>query len=173
VVQISGRTNDIKLALTEYQYSMLMDLVRVLPRAFDNGPSELDVEGQEITMATPAGQLHQDAQSGNKGSTLVERQSIETKGKSAKARTKLEFSFCVPSINLELFDAKAVSRATLHGNSIAKFRMSTAAVTYTNGLDGSVHSEVSLKAITMSNTRAGSSIFREIIPAADYDGYQL
>ena len=144
----------------------------MIPRAFDNSRSDLAVQEQNIVIPTEGGQMAQNDQSRNSQSSSGGILSSEQAGTPAKARTKLDFSFSIPSINLELFDAKAVSKATLHGSNIAKFRMSTAAVTYKADLDGSVLSEVSLKAVTMSNTQAGSSIFREIIPA-DHDGNQL
>ncbi len=147
-----------------------MDVVKIIPRALASQDEELSIKNVQPEVQTAAAGILQ--------TTVLSETSSSTpthdgsKGIALK-RTTLDFSFSIPSINLELLDVNAVSKSTLQGNSIAKFRMSTAAVTYKTSSDGAVESEISLRSITMSNTRRGPSIFREIIPAANHDGNQL
>jgi vacuolar protein sorting-associated protein 13A/C len=149
-----------------------MDIVKVIPRALASQQNDATVEGEDAGVQTPAAQASQTTDSRQISSTTSTFDGSED-STVAGQKTTLDFTFSIPSINLELLDINAVSKATVQGNSIAKFRMSAAAVTYKTCSDGAIQSEVSLRSITMSNTRRGSSIFREIIPAANHDGNQL
>lgn len=144
-----------------------MDLAKVIPRTFASQSHELAVEGEEIVVDTPTGL----------GSAVVTPKSSKRPPSSTdqvKAGARgVKVAFNIPSINLELYDGEAVSSTSLQGHSIAKFRLNYAKMAYHSKTDGGSDLEVSLRSITMSNTRAGSSIFREIIPPAEHDGNQL
>lgn len=87
--------------------------------------------------------------------------------------TSLDFVFSVGSIALELYTAEAVQEADLKGSSIARFALTQTHVGMKRLSSGAMEAEFSLKALSFSNTRAGSSVFRDIIPSAEHSGKQM
>lgn len=91
----------------------------------------------------------------------------------ATAINRLAFRFSIPSINLEVYGSQALSASKLKEASISRFRLGKASLDYKTMSDDSVQAEVSLKSFTMTNTRPGKSVYRELIPQAKHDGDQL
>lgn len=161
-IHIVGSTNIFDLTLTQAQYALLLDLSRTVPQALqtvDDTSSAASRDDGKVDTATAKPQIEQqavsaDAARGDKG-------------------LKMTFAFEIPGVSLELYDAQAVTAATLTGHSIARFKLSTVKVGYETRRDGSSKADVSLRAFSISNTRAGQSAYRELIPEIGKDSNQF
>jgi len=159
-----------------------MSLLQSIPRVLDTGeededdttpglPSPISESGTSTGLPTPAPE--------DSDSLAVDlKPELGTvahgkDGEAVKLWRKLDFTFAVSSINLELFDAKVTDSESLKSGSIAKFSLISTRVNFKILSDGSMDAEVMLRDVTMSNTRQGESVWREIIPAAVHDGDQL
>lgn len=92
---------------------------------------------------------------------------------SAAPASALEFTFAVPLVKLELYGPDAVSSATLKQHSIARFSINRTNVAYKTGGDGSMDVKVTVSSINMTNTRAGTSYYRTLIPEGERSGNVL
>ncbi len=165
------KVSEIKLALTEVQYGMLMALSRSIPRAF---------------AGVPEGPVQPESAASNR---RVERPSVkpETYNESAvdlhpeldghpgstNPRTTLDLVFTVNTVKLQLFDRQATTETSLKEHGIARFALSDNSVRVKTLSDGAMEAQVVLRSFTMSNTTPAPSKFREIIPAAQHDRNQF
>jgi vacuolar protein sorting-associated protein 13A/C len=141
------------MTLTQKQYILIMDLAETLPGIFRGNDSEDSPE--QSRSGTPAG---------TQTPADVEQ---------PQAISSMTFDFAIPLIRLEVFGAKAVDSATLASDSIAAFAINTSDVSYKSPGDGSSEVSITVQSISMSNTRPGKSVYREIIPLAKRSGNQL
>jgi vacuolar protein sorting-associated protein 13A/C len=97
-----------------------------------------------------------------------------TKKRSKPAlRLLLSLRFNVPAVRLELFDAKAISKAKLDGHSIIRFEIDDVVSTFDIHADGSQVADVKLAAVTLSNTRPGASLYRDFLPRSTSEDSQM
>jgi vacuolar protein sorting-associated protein 13A/C len=150
-VQIVGQSNGIVMTLTQSQYRLLMALMRDLPASLGDGQ-----ETQPLAIASD-----KDA-----APRPIEKDMLDV-GKQADSSnppSSMHVKFGVPNIRLELFDAKATSRAKLDGHSIIKFEIENVETAYQQQSDGQQAADVKLAAVTLSNTRPGASLYRDFLP---------
>lgn len=86
---------------------------------------------------------------------------------------KVDMDVKIDVVKLQLFDSKATSESDLRDCGIARFALSNSTVRYKQLSTGAGEAEIILKAFTITNTRPGTSKFREIIPAARHDRNQF
>lgn len=160
-----------------------MSLLQSIPRVLDTGdededettpglPSPASESSPSTGVSTPAPEESSDSLAVDLKPELG-TVAHGKDGEAVKLWRKLDFTFAVSSINLELFDAKVTDQESLKSGSIAKFSLISTRVNFKILSDGSMDAEVMLRDVTMSNTRQGESVWREIIPAAVHDGDQL
>lgn len=158
--KIRGRSNDIHMSLTQKQYILAMELLQTLPKAFtgveETDSPESSVSVTPIEATTPGGQATPPLTSPPQD-----------------APKTLDAGFEVPSIRLELFGPKAITEETLKKDSIAAFAINKIGVKYRSEADGASRADVVVKAISMSNTRPGNFVYREMIPEGKRKGNQL
>lgn len=77
------------------------------------------------------------------------------------------------AVKLHLYDEHATSEANRKEHGIVRFALNNSSLRYKMLSSGAAEAQVVLKSFTMSNTRAGASKFREIIPAANHDRNQF
>ena len=163
--------SEIKLALTEVQYGMLIALSRSIPRVF----------------GVPEGSVQAEPAANNRG--VVERPLVKPESSNESAvdlrpeldghlggthpRTTLDLVFTVKTVKLQLFDGQATTEASLKDHGIAKFALSDNSVRVKTLSDGAMEAQVVLRSFTISNTTPAPSKFREIIPAAQHDKNQF
>ena len=163
--------SEIKLALTEVQYGMLMALSQSIPRI----------------LGVPEGSVQVEPAASNRG--VVERSSVKLGPHNESAvdlhpeldghpgsthpRTTLDLVFTVKTVKLQLFDRQATTEANLKDHGIARFALSDNSVRVKTLSDGATEAQVVLRSFTMSNTTPAPSKFREIIPAAQHDRNQF
>lgn len=136
------------MTLTQSQYRLVMALLRDLPTILSaNTDVEVHSSSEVFITDTP-----QTATSPNSGAENVSSSST------------MDVKFDVPMIRLELFDAKAVSKAKLEGHSIIRFEIEDVATLYQKQANGEQMADLRLAAITLSNTRPGTSLYRDFLP---------
>lgn len=149
--------------MTQHQYSLLLDLANSLPAALSSGESVPQEALAESVPSSPATDLVPE----------ISVSAHDEKGTTETIQKKLAFHFTVPSVNLEIYDSEAVSAQSLKNHSIAAFRLGQADIDYKSVSDGSSQAEVAVKSFTMTNTRPGKAVYRELVPEAKHDGNQL
>lgn len=173
MVQVTTDMSDVKLSLTQRQYGLLMDVMDVLPRALSGinddelspeslpeTPADSSFSPTPVTAETPT----------ESGVNLEPELAVVRK---EDIRASLDFVFSVGSIALELYTGEAIQEADLAKHSIARFALTQMHVGLKQLSSGAMEAEFSLRALSFSNTRAGSSVFRDIIPPAEHAGKQV
>lgn len=87
--------------------------------------------------------------------------------------TTLDLVVTIDAVKLRLYDEKATDENNIKDHGIARFALNNNTLRFKMLSDGAGEAQVVLKSFTMSNTRAGNSKFREIIPAAQHDRNQF
>lgn len=170
--------SDVKLSLTQSQYVLLMSIVDTLPRAL-SGVSDADATPDSMpdTPATESGHLTPVSEGAPSEAGVDLEPELSVKKSTGKdgpeVWTTLDFVFSVGSIALELYTGEAHGQADLQQHSIARFALSQTHVGMKQLSDGAMEAEFSLKALSFANTRAGKSVFRDIIPSAEHQGKQV
>jgi len=169
--------SNVKVSLTQRQYVLLMELLEAVPRVL-SGISDADISPESMpdtpidtsTPPTPVNEV-EDSES---GVNLEPELAVAKTNKGDKQIwTTLDLVFSVNSIALELYDGEAQSEDDLAKYSIARFALEQTHVGMKQLSDGAMEAEFSLKALSFSNTRAGGSVFRDIIPSAEHKGKQV
>lgn len=158
--QVVGKSNDIVMTLTQSQYRLIMAILRELPSTLTGNQ-----ESQPQPIAANPGE----------STSLIEMTPAEADAEEqvATASSSLSLRFNVPAIRLELFDAKAISKAMLDGHSIIRFEIDDVLSTFEKGADGSQVADVELAAVTLSNTRPGASLYRDFLPRSTSEESQM
>ncbi len=169
--------SDVKLSLTQRQYMLLMNLVDTLPRALSN-VGDVDVSDEStpdtpLTSSTPPTPVEEESSQDTGADLGPELDVTRMVGEQGQIWTSLDFGFSVASIGLELYGVNAILDNELETHSIAQFTLVQTRVGMKQLSDGAMEAEVSLQTLSFSNTRKGSSIFRDIIPASKHDGKQM
>ncbi|KAI0308206.1 hypothetical protein B0F90DRAFT_1833497 [Multifurca ochricompacta] len=169
-VKVNIKVSDIKLALTEVQYGMLMALSRSLPRILappPEGADQADLSADNRRAGErPLIKYHNE-------STVDLRPELDGHVGSTQPRTTLDIVFTVATVKLQLYDRQATAETNLKDYGIARFALSDNSVRVKMLSDGAMEAQVVLRSFTMSNTAPGLSKFREIIPAAQHDRNQF
>jgi vacuolar protein sorting-associated protein 13A/C len=167
--QMNITVSDVKLALTEVQYGMLMALSQSVPLIFAGAPEgTADAEpstAKQQTVERPDSTFHESA--------VDLHPELEGQSGTAQPRTTLDLVLTIATVKLQLYDRQATSEANLKEHGIARFALSDNSVRVKMLSDGAMEAQVVLRSFTMSNTAPGPSKFREIIPAAQHDRNQF
>jgi vacuolar protein sorting-associated protein 13A/C len=161
--------SDVKLALTEVQYGMLVALSRSVPLILAGAPEgTADAEpstAKQQTIERPDTTLRESA--------VDLYPELEGQSGTAQPRTTLDLVLTIATVKLQLYDRQATSEANLKEHGIARFALSDNSVRLKMLSDGAMEAQVVLRSFTMSNTAPGPSKFREIIPAGQHDRNQF
>lgn len=145
-----GNLSDVKVALTQSQYCLVMDLVQSIPRVLEPDESLDEVEiilpsapGSSAN-TSPSSTLHppeQDSPAVDLGPELGNFARGEN-GEIIRVWKKLDLAFNVSSLSLELFDAETTTQASLKEKSIASFALISTRVNLKMLSDGAMDAEV-------------------------------
>jgi vacuolar protein sorting-associated protein 13A/C len=166
---MSVNVSDVKLALTEIQYGMLVALSRSIPLLFAGAPE--GVSQAEPSKGRAVESSH--AKYHESESAVDLRPELDGQPDSTQPRTTLDLVLTMATVKLQLYDCQATSEANLKEHGIARFALSDNNVRLKILSDGAMETQVVLRSFTMSNTAPGPSKFREIIPAAQHDRNQF
>jgi vacuolar protein sorting-associated protein 13A/C len=166
---MSINVSDVKLALTEIQYGMLVALSRSIPLIFAGAPEVVNQAEPSKGRAVerPHAKYH------DSESAVDLRPELDVQPGSTQPRTTLDLVLTMATVKLQLYDCQATSEANLKEHGIARFALSDNNVRLKMLSDGAMETQVVLRSFTMSNTAPGASKFREIIPAAQHDRNQF
>jgi vacuolar protein sorting-associated protein 13A/C len=149
------------MTLTQSQYRLIMAILRELPATL-TGPQDKQPQVETVDAA--------------KSTSLIEKTPVEVdeeEKQTGTAPSSLSLRFNVPAVRLELFDAKAISKAKLDGHSIIRFEIDDVVSTFDTHADGSQVADVKLAAVTLSNTRPGASLYRDFLPRSTSEDSQM
>lgn len=178
-IQVDIKMSDIRVALTQTQFIILMGLSRSVPAVFataNAADDEVDLSSSKmltVPTETPAPATPEETGALIDLGPEVSMTAIDQSGKHIDVWTSLDLVFSCHAVKLHLYDHDASREENLKECGIARFALVDNIVRYKSLSDGASEAEVVLKSLTMSNTRPGPSKFREIIPAAQHDRNQF
>ncbi|CAE6488407.1 unnamed protein product [Rhizoctonia solani] len=177
---IDIKMSDIRVALTQTQFCILMELARSVPQVFATSEeAEKEAEQSAGKMPTLPVEPSVPATPANENKVLVDLgpeislSATDKEGNPINVWTTLDLVFSCHAVKLHLFDQHAARGDSLKECGIARFALIDNIVRYKSLSDGASEAEVVLKSLTMSNTRPGPTKFREIMPAAQHDRNQF
>lgn len=174
--------SDVKMSLTQRQYVLLMEVVEAIPRALA-GLSEDDEESMpptpltepptpiDLTMASATDSGMNTPMTPVEETDLAPELKIPPGGDSVW--TTLDFEFSVKSIGLEVYNADAITEEDLSKHSIARFSLIGSHLGLKSLSNSAMEAEFTLKTLAFSSTRAGNSVFRDIVPQLANEGDQI
>jgi vacuolar protein sorting-associated protein 13A/C len=168
--QIAVKISDVKLHLTQVQYGLIMALLQSIPRVLAGAPE--GTAQAEAAASTKSNSPSEDDSGDAQVDLEPELRNSCTYGNN-RSWTTLDLVVTVDTIKLRLYDEKATTEDNIKDHGIARFALNNSALRFKMLSDGAGEAQVVLKSFTVSNTRAGNSKFREIIPAADHDRNQF
>ncbi|EJU02006.1 hypothetical protein DACRYDRAFT_22408 [Dacryopinax primogenitus] len=178
--KVTLKISDVKVNLTQNQYLVHMSILQDLPQVFD---TEEDVDDRLITasqsLGSSLGNVSPHAEAEEPQQLLIDLgPELGSVGRSegngiVRLWTKLAVSLDLAAVTLQLYDRKATRKEELQSSGIASFSMNGTSCRLKMMSDGSIESEVVLTSLVMTNLRAGSTRFREMIPAAKHNGRQV
>ncbi|KAI9512588.1 hypothetical protein F5148DRAFT_973480 [Russula earlei] len=169
--EMNVKVSDVKLALTEVQYGMLIALSRSISLIFAGAPLEGAAQAQ--TPTTIQRDVVRFYDKDHNKSAVDSHPELDGQPGSTYPRTTLDLVLTIATVKLHLYGRQATSESTLKEHGIARFALSGNSVRVKMLSDGAMEAQVVLKSFTMSNTIPGPSKFREIIPAAQHDRNQF
>lgn len=177
--QVDIKMSDIRVALTQTQFCILMNLSRSVPAVLATaGEAENEADMSSSNMLTVPTETPAPSTPGETGTLIdlgpeVSMTAVDQTGKRIDVWTTLDLVFSCHAVKLHLYDQNASRDENLKECGISRFALVDNIVRYKTLSDGASEAEVVLKSLTMSNTRPGPSKFREIIPAAQHDRNQF
>lgn len=168
--------SDVKVSLTQAQYILLMRLLQSIPRVLASAPDAEEAAERSskspMVSRTPSSGLIQaePAVDMNPELSLIAH---ADSGQEIRRWNTVDLVFSVDAVRLQLFDKHATRETTLKDSGIVRLSLNESTIRFKSLSDSSTETEVILKSVTINNTRACNSKFREIIPAAQHDRNQF
>lgn len=176
--EITTEMSDVKLSLTERQYCLVMSVLESIPRALssleddedDSIPPTPISPSEPPTPITEEAPTPTDAQSETQTSLIPE---LALATKSTDVWTSLDLVFSVKSVMMELFGKEALEPSDLKKHSIARFALINSHLGFKSLSNGAMEAEFTLRTLAFESTRAGNSVYRDIVPQLANDGNQM
>lgn len=163
--QIIGHMSDVRINMTAIQYAFLLELSHSIPRTFattdEEEAEDEDMEAQMSSAATPSRTKSPspvDTGVSAKESETVDlfpelaKVAVNEEGETVPLFSKLEFSFAVKMVYLELFTKAAATQEAMKDCSLARFSLNDTDVKYKLVSNGSMEAEVLLRAFVGPDT---------------------
>ncbi|OCH96150.1 vacuolar protein sorting-associated protein 13 [Obba rivulosa] len=173
--QINVAISDVRLHLTQIQYSLLIALSVSIPRVLAGAPVGLSEVGEQSTGAVSNREPSRDLVEPDEPTSEVDMQPELRPVPSTEASiwTSIDALVTISAVKLHLYDKSAFTDTDLNNHGIARFALNSNSLRAKVLSNGAMEAQVIFKSMTMSNTRPGSSKFREIIPASKHDRNQV
>jgi len=152
---------------------VLIGLSRAIPRVLQGAPQGEAQADQSLSIKSPTTPPSDSNNDPTKISADLQPELIvPSVASGAKPWTTVDLVVTIGAVKLHLYDEHATER-NLRDRGIARFALNNNSLRMKMLSNGSYEAQVILKSFTMSNTRAGDTKFREIIPAARHDRNQV
>lgn len=167
------KVSDVKLQLNRSQYCFLNDISRSVWRVVeDDGSAGVETSLPAASVKSRSSStLPSDRSAVSTVNLRPEIETVSTNGK--RPWTSLDISLDIGLVKLHLYDETARWSSDLQTSGIARFALNDTRLRYKVLTDGATEAELILRSFTVTNTRSGSSRFREIIPAAKHNRNQF
>ncbi|KAL1697196.1 hypothetical protein GGG16DRAFT_107114 [Schizophyllum commune] len=165
--QVAVHISDVRLHLTQTQYAVLLALSQAIPKVFETPPDLVDVG------SLPATPVHTSPLSLPSPAEPAASLEPELKADALSSHTTMELTVDVETVKLHLYDSGAFSEQDLRGHGIARLALNDSNLRMKQLSNGAGEAQIVLKSFTVSNTRPGSTKFRDFIPAAQHERNQF
>jgi vacuolar protein sorting-associated protein 13A/C len=181
-VMVDATLQDVKMALTQQQYALLMALSHTVPRTFSTSESEQQEDAillERTPMASrppsPPQALSSSADLANGKATvdlLPELPVVaHTPHGDIKLHSATEVSFKVNAVSLDLYGPDAVDAATLKSAGLIRFALNDTKANVKILNDGSMEAELGIRSFRIVDTNySRSTKWRDIVPASKHHG---
>ncbi|KAF9015159.1 vacuolar protein sorting-associated protein 13 [Cyathus striatus] len=164
--QVTVKISDVRLQLTQVQYSILVILLQSIPGVFTGPPDSYEIPGSDAM------------QTSNSYQVLDVKQQIRIPDNSShdfnhRNWTSVDLVLTVNTVKLHLYDDSVFFDTQLKEHGIARFALNGNTLRFKLMSNGNLEAQVISRSFTMSNTKPGNNKFREIIPAAHHDRNQF
>lgn len=154
---------------------VLLTLSQIIPRVFAN-VTALSAEDTARLSMNPSQSPPKTERSQSSTNALIDlgpelRPSLSENG--LKPWSTIDLIVKMNAVKLHLYDGQATLEENRKDHGIARFALNGTTLRYKMLSNNASEAELVLKSFTMSNTRPGNTVFREIIPAANHDRNQF
>lgn len=164
---------DVRMHLVEMQYHDSFKILRALTRVLSlSAEQQLGHDPSDRPQLPTQDQDHERL-SVDLNPELSLNKQLETSGSNLGQQIALKLSVTMTVVRLYLYDSITLKQTDLKGFGIARFALNNVSFSLTRLVDEAMQLECSVHSFTVTNTKQGSSRFREIIPAARHGRNQL
>lgn len=182
--EVEGYMSDMNVKINEIQYKFLYELSKSVSNVFGGLAEEEDPGSVEIKDGKVSSGDATATDSGKSTDTKADEALVDLNpellpvdrpDKIKAKKPSLDFIFEVGNIELQLFNKTGkMGLSQASGESLSIFKLLHTIMKLRMMEDGSIESELQIKAFTVEDSRQqGENKFREIIPAIQHDGSQF
>ncbi|KAI0047829.1 hypothetical protein FA95DRAFT_1589004 [Auriscalpium vulgare] len=170
--EVEIMVSDVKLALTQRQYKMLIALSQSIPKILAGAP-EGTAQAESSTGSPHVKNFSREDSPDDLAVDLHPELIDGLLSGDSRVRTTVDLVLTVNAIKLRLYGNGATDEQNLAEYGIARFALNDSSVRLKMLSDGAMEAQVILHSFVMGNTSSGNSKFREIIPAAEHERNQF
>lgn len=173
--KIEGSISDVRMALTEKQYKLLLKTWEFIQRNF-LGPADTDVadEGQNQIASEVDDEVETNGSTHSNRSIKTNNTEVQNKKKEETPTVTLDLIITLNTVYLEIMAGESSDYRDRNNEMLSRLAFDGICLKLQNMSNESMLMEVSMKSISFADTRIQSaSQFREILPANKLDGPQF
>jgi vacuolar protein sorting-associated protein 13A/C len=146
-----------------------------IPRVFATIPAMATAGTEQLSVVPKQPSPSADVHSSESGAMVAMEPELRAIGSAegVKPWSTMDLVVSMDAVKLHLYDQDATSEDNRKEHGISRFALNGSTLRYKMLSSGASEAQVVLKSFTMSNTRPGNTVFREIIPAAGHDRNQF
>lgn len=173
--KIEGSISDVRMALTEKQYKLLLKTWEFIQKNF-LGPADTDVadEGQNQITSEVDDEVETNGSTHSNRSVKTNNTEVQNKKKEETPTVTLDLIITLNTVYLEIMAGESPDYRDRNNEMLSRLAFDGICLKLQNMSNESMLMEVSMKSISFADTRIQSaSQFREILPANKLDGPQF
>lgn len=166
------KLSEVNIFITQAQYLLLVRLFEAIPRVLAPGPKTED-ESQQASKL-PAGTYTDSTATPQVEPTVGTSLKVSADSERAAPRWRaVDVTLVASAVCLEFFDEHATNEETLKKCGVIRLSLNDNIAGFKMMSDGATETQLSIKSLTIHNTAAGDSRFREIVSPAQNDQNQV
>lgn len=158
--------------MTQLQYKLLVILSQSIPRVLSDTP-DVSVDADKSSLVPTSTSVNETPRPTPSQQPVDLRPELTPSDPGNLTWPSLDLVVKMNVVKLHLYDELTTSEANRKEHGIARFALNDSSLRYKMLSSGAAEAQVVLKSFTMSDTRPGTSKFKEIIPAAGHDRNQF